>query len=1134
MPQDTSLFPSGIRDNRERGTVSEFLESQIENGSSLSIVSAYFTIYAFEAMKSSLLGINDLRFLFGEPQFIKKLDPEKTEKKSFIIDSDGLHLRNQLQLKRIAIECAEWIEEKVEIRSIRESNMLHGKMYHIVKNGVENAILGSSNFTVRGLGLSQAGGNIELNLKVADDRDRNDLKLWFDELWNDKKRVEDVKEEVLSYLHQLYENYAPEFVYYKTLYHLFERYLSDQEGWGLLDEPAQLVDTQIWKALFEFQKDGVKGAINKILTHNGCIIADSVGLGKTYEALAVIKYFELRNENVLVLCPKKLRENWTLYPAYTGNTLNPFPNDRFGYTVLSHTDLSRAEGMSGDVDLSSFNWGNYGLVVIDESHNFRNNTRGKRDEDGNRITRSRYERLMEDIVKSGVNTKMLLLSATPVNNDLRDLRNQLYFLTEERDDAFKDSLGVANLKETITAAQTAFNKWAKQDGTGNSQNLLEELSTHFFRLLDGLTIARSRKQIKKYYRDSMKELGGFPKRGKPESVYTQIDLKNEFLPYDALNDEISEYQLSLYNPTKYLRSEYESEYDLQHVPHFTQSDREYYLIGMMKVNFLKRLESSVHSFKITLERTLTKIEELEARIRRFQEYRAENPELDPAEMEIDAGDDEELQAALEVGKSLKFKMAHLDIERWLEDLQRDREQLTRPYQSAMKVCAARDAKLAKLKELIAAKARNPSSTKTGKLNRKVLVFTAFADTADYLYGELHEWAQAELGIRTGMVTGGAMPNRTTLGKTNFIDILTNFSPIAKNRASDSTMPQEEEIDLLIGTDCISEGQNLQDCDYLINYDIHWNPVRIIQRFGRIDRIGSVNDRVDLVNFWPTPDLNRYINLKNRVEARMALVDVTATQGDNLLDPDALSEAIEGDLKYRDQQLLKLQEEILDLEEFNESVSLNEFTLDDFRMELIKYIESNRKKLEEAPFGLYAVVPPPVGDPIIQPGVIFCLRQKTESEENEKLNPTQPYFLVYVREDGVVRFTFAQPKQILEMYRELCATKSSPYDELCALFDEHTANGADMAQYDKLLREVVRSISYTYEKRAFGSLRSGRSGVLPLESEQVGDTTDFELVTWLVIKDGSSPTKLNELLDQVTEYNIHGEVDTGSPVGREEW
>ena len=1100
MSDNTSLFPSGIRDNRERGTVGEFLQSQIENGSSLSVVSAYFTIYAFEALKSSLLGIGDLRFLFGEPQFIKKLDPEKTEKKSFIIDSVGLHLNNQLQLKRVAIECARWIEEKVEIRSIRESNMLHGKMYHIAKNGVENAILGSSNFTVRGLGLSESGGNIELNLKVADDRDRSDLKLWFDELWNDKKQVEDVKEEVLSYLGKIYENYAPEFVYYKTLFHLFERYLSDQEGWGLLDTPPQLVDTQIWNVLYGFQKDGVKGAINKILTHNGCIIADSVGLGKTYEALAVIKYFELRNENVLVLCPKKLRENWTTYPAYTGNTLNPFPNDRFGYTVLSHTDLSRADGMSGDVDLSSFNWGNYGLVVIDESHNFRNNTPGKKDRDGNLIRLSRYKRLMEDIVKSGVNTKMLLLSATPVNNDLRDLRNQLYFLTEERDDAFKDSLGVANLRETISSAQTVFNKWAKREGTRSSQNLLEELSTHFFRLLDGLTIARSRKQIQKYYRDSMIELGGFPKRGKPVSLSPPIDTLGEFMSYDKLNDEISEYQLSLYNPTKYLRPEHHAEYDLELVKNFTQSDREHFLIGMMKVNFLKRLESSVHSFKITLERTLDKIEKLEERIRWFQAFRDENPDLDPAEMEIDADDDEELQAALEVGVSLKFKTTHLDVERWLEDLRRDREQLERPLRSAEKVNPARDAKLKKLRQLIEAKVKNPTITKDGNPNRKVLVFTAFADTADYLYGELHEWAQAELGIHTGMVTGGAMPNRTTLGKTDFIRILTNFSPIAKNRTHDNSMPQDEEIDLLIGTDCISEGQNLQDCDYLINYDIHWNPVRIIQRFGRIDRIGSVNNEVHLVNFWPTPDLNRYINLKNRVEARMALVDVTATQGDNLLDPDALSEAIEGDLKYRDQQLLKLQEEILDLEEFNESVSLNEFTLDDFRMELIKYIESNKKILEEAPFGLYAVVPPPAADPIIQPGVIFCLKQKTESEENEKLNPTHPYFLVYVRGDGVVRFTFAQPKQILEMYRQLCAEKTSPYDELCGLFDEHTRDGADMSGYDKLLRKAVRSISHTYEKRALGSLRSGRGGVLPLESEQVGDTTDFELVTWLVIKD----------------------------------
>ena len=1100
MPENTSLFPSGIRDNRERGTVGEFLKSQIENGSSLSVVSAYFTIYAFEALKSSLLKIDELRFLFGEPRFIKGLDPDKTEKKSFIINADGLQLKNQLQIKQAARECAEWIKEKVEVKSIRESNMLHGKMYHIAnENGGENAILGSSNFTVRGLGLSEARSNIELNLKVEDNRDLIDLKLWFDELWDDKSRVDDVKEQVLTYLEQLYENHDPEFIYYKTLFHIFERYLGDQEGWGLLDEPPQLVDTQIWRALYEFQKDGVKGAINKILTHNGCIIADRVGLGKTYEALAVIKYFELRNENVLVLCPKKLRENWTLYQAHTGNKFNPFPNDRFGYAVLSHTDLSRSSGKSGDIDLSSFNWGNYGLVVIDESHNFRNNTRGKRDEDGVPISRTRYERLMEDIVKSGVKTKMLLLSATPVNNDLRDLRNQLYFLTEERDDAFEESLGVVNLKETITAAQTAFNRWAKQDGARSSQGLLEILSTSFFRLLDGLTIARSRKQIEKYYPSSLKELGGFPERSKPEPVYPDIDTRGEFMPYDVLNEEISQYQLSLYNPTKYLRAEHHSEYDLGRINHFTQSDREYYLIGMMKVNFLKRLESSVHSFKITLERTLEKIEELEKRIRRFQEYRDENPDVVLDEVEIEALEDEELQAAMQVGKNLKFKMAHIDVEMWLEDLKRDRDQLEKPYRSAKEINIDRDAKLAKLKELIALKINNPTTTKNDQPNRKVLVFTAFADTADYLYGALREWATSNLNIHIGMVTG-AGANKTTLGKTNFIDILTNFSPIAKHRDSDSSMPQDDEIDLLIGTDCISEGQNLQDCDYLINYDIHWNPVRIIQRFGRIDRIGSVNNSVHLVNFWPTEDLNRYINLKNRVEARMALVDVTATQGDNLLDPDALHDVIEGDLRYRDQQLLKLKDEVLDLEEFTESVSLNEFTLDDFRMELIKYIESNRKKLDDAPFGLYAVVPSPPEDSIIQPGVIFCLRQITESEENKRLNPTHPYFLVYVRNDGFVRFSFAYPKQVLEMYRQLCAGINSPYDELCGLFDERTANGADMSQYDDLLQKTVNSITQTYRKRAFDNLTSGRGGALPLLTAQVSDTTDFELVTWLVISE----------------------------------
>ena len=1098
---DTSLPTSGIRDNHHRGTVGDFLQSKIQRGSSLSIVSAYFTIYAFDALKASLVHIEDLRFLFGEPRFINSLDPEKTNKKAFKIEDEGLQLQNRLQQKRVAQECAEWIDDKVQIRSIKALNLLHGKMYHIAHNGVQEAIMGSSNFTVRGLGLSPTGNNIELNLEVDSNRDRRDLKAWFDELWNDKNRVEDVKADVLSYLEQLYQNHAPEFIYYKTLFHLFERFLAAQEKSGLLTGQQQLVDTEIWNALFEFQQDGAKGAINKMLQHNGCIIADSVGLGKTFEALAVIKYFELLNARVLVLCPKKLRDNWTIYQAQNNSELNPFLKDRFGYTVLSHTDLSRDGGRSGDLDLATINWGNFDLVVIDESHNFRNNTPGKRDEDGNPIRKSRYQRLMEDIIQRGVKTKVLLLSATPVNTDLKDVRNQLYFLTEGRDDAFGESLGIASLQDTLATAQRTFTEWAKQSGQHRqTATLLERLSSTFFKLLDELTIARSRKHIEQYYRDSLKELGGFPARSTPISVSPDIDLQNQFMSYDELNDEISNYQLSLFNPSRYVLPQYRSEYDGQPIRNFTQSDREHYLIGMMKVNFLKRLESSVHSFAITLERTIEKIEALKERIRRFQAFRDENPDLDLEAIEIEALEDEELQEAMQVGRKLVFNMAHLDGEAWMADLQRDQEQLKRPHLFAKDITPERDAKLAKLKELIAEKVKHPTIDQRGQPNRKVLVFTHFADTAAYLYDALRPWATKDLGIQLAMVSGGASGNQTTFGKRDFSHILTNFSPVAKKRAQMTSMPQEGEIDLLIGTDCISEGQNLQDCDYLINYDIHWNPVRIIQRFGRIDRIGSINHRVQLVNFWPTPDLNRYINLKNRVEARMALVDITATQGDNLLAAEDIQDVIADDLKYRDKQLLRLQDELLDLEDFNESIALNEFTLDDFRVELMKYIEANRQTLEDAPLGLYAVVPTHADYPMITPGVAFCLRQKGDSTENEQINPLHPYFLVYVRENGDVRFTFAQPKQILELYRLLCAGVEKPYEELCALFDEQTDDGENMTPYNGLLEKAVQSLSGTYQKRAIGRLLSSRSSVLPRRDEQVGKTTDFELVTWLVIKD----------------------------------
>ena len=1110
---------SSILDNRERGSVGQFLKENIKSFSNLSIVSAYFTIYAYSHLKEQLNSINELKFLFGEPTFIKSLDPAKTNKRDFEIVDDKIVIPTECRLvqKSVAKECSEWIANKVQIKSMVKPNFLHGKMYHVTQNnGVEKAVSGSSNFTVNGLGLG-GNPNIELNMLVDNDRDRAQLKQWFNELWNDKTGlVEDVKPQVLKYLEQLYVENEPEFIYFKTLYHLFEKYIDEQEKGGLLTRQTGFFETEIYKTLYIFQQDGVKGAINKILKHNGCIIADSVGLGKTFEALAVIKYFELLNERVLVLCPKKLKENWSIYKQ--NDDRNILIGDRFAFDILCHTDLGRDSGYSGDINLETVKWGNYGLVVIDESHNFRGNPMDKVKDNGE-VRMNRAKRLMEKIIKSGVKTKVLLLSATPVNNNLRDLRNQIAIITEGKNDALFETTGIKDIALSLRNAQTNFSNWAdnKKNPNRTVKQLIEKLDSSFFKLLDELTIARSRKHIINFY-NAEKEVGKFPKRLKPISIYADIDLKNRFFTYDALNKRILQYKLSVFNPSAYIKDDKKKKYEelaaTSGVSGFKQSDREYFLIGMMKMNFLKRLESSIESFEISMDRTIRKIETLEAKINKFlkshlrsQEEELEALQPDEDEMEENADDLDQWQ----VGKKLKFDLADLELSNWLDDLRNDKEALVDLYNNAVAVTPDRDAKLKDLKKLIQDKIDKPLNYG----NKKVIVFTAFADTAYYLFNELKIWAQNDLKLNIALVVGSE--SKTTFGKSEYSNILTNFSPIAKNRNKMKSMPQEGGIDLLIATDCISEGQNLQDCDFLINYDIHWNPVRIIQRFGRIDRLGSKNEKIQLVNFWPTKDLDNYINLKERVEARMALVDVTATADDNVLASDKIEELIEEDLKYRNRQLKRLQKEVLDLEDMNESISLTDFTLDDFRIELQNFLdqESMKKKIQDAPFGLYAVVPSPSGDnknlldlskfhpterDIIKPGVVYCLKQKGDTDGNEEVNPLQPYFLVFIYNDGQVRFNYTNPKQILEVYRLMCSGKTEAYEALCDLFNSETNNGEEMKQFTELLKKAVDEVIRVFGKRSIRILTNGDRGALLIpKSKQAIDMNNFELVTWLVIK-----------------------------------
>lgn len=1112
-----SINLSSIRDNKNRGSVGQFLKENIKTDSDLSIVSAYFTIYAYSHLKTELDEICKLKFLFGEPTFIKALDPTKVNKRDFKIEDDKIviPIESRLSQKAIAKECSEWIQQKVEIKSMVKPNFLHGKMYHVTQHsGVEKAIVGSSNFTVNGLGLG-GSPNIELNLIVDNDRDRADLKAWFQELWDDNTGlVEDVKEQVLKYLEQLYVENEPEFIYFKTLFHIFENFLNEQQKGGLLSNQTGFFESDVWAMLYEFQKDGVKGAINKILKHNGCIIADSVGLGKTFEALAVIKYFELFNERCLVLCPKKLKENWSIFKQ--NDDRNILLGDRFAYDILCHTDLGRDGGYSGDINLETVKWGNYGLVVIDESHNFRGNPMDKVKESGVvKMNRAKY--LMEKIIKSGIKTKVLLLSATPVNNNLRDLRNQIFIITEGKKEALFETTGIKDIGLSLKNAQTNFTNWAdnKKNPNRTVKQLIEKLDSSFFKLLDEITIARSRKHIINFY-NAEKEVGKFPTRLKPISIYPNIDLKDRFFTYDALNKRILQYKLSVFNPSAYIKEDMKKKYEnlaaTTGVFGFKQSDREYFLIGMMKVNFLKRLESSIESFEISMDRTIHKIEKLENKIKEFIESKQKTQievldalEPDENELEENADDFEQWQ----VGKKLKFDLADLELKDWLSDLGKDKEALIDLYNNAVAVTPDRDAKLKDLKKLITDKINKPLNTS----NKKVIVFTAFADTANYLFDELKDWVQNDLKLNIALVAGSQC--KTSFGKAEYSNILTNFSPIAKNRNKMNSMPQDGTIDILIATDCISEGQNLQDCDFLINYDIHWNPVRIIQRFGRIDRLGSKNDKIQLVNFWPTKDLDNYINLKERVEARMALVDVTATADDNVLASEKIEELIEDDLKYRNKQLKKLRDEVLDLEDMNESISLTDFTLDDFRIELLNFLKNNEEKLKDAPFGLYSVVPSPSGShshcldvdkfsaaekEIIKPGVVYCLKQKGDTEGNEDVNPLQPYFLVYIRDDGQVRFNYTNAKHILEIFRLMCSGKSQPFEELCDLFNIETKQGEDMKQYTELITKAIDEISRVFNKRSSQKITgSDRGALLIPKSKRINETNNFELVTWLIIK-----------------------------------
>ena len=1070
-------------DNKQYGLVGDVLKESLQEGSKLTVMAAHFTLYAFEELKDELSKLDEFRFLFTQPTFIEnkfhKEQIKQNEQKIFGLDEEISYQMN-LNQAYVAREFSKWLKKKGKVKSFVSKNM-NDSLYYVESNNAEDICLkGPSAFSAPGLGYVNSE-SVMLNQMIVESKFNQQIKNQIDYIWNDEKMVKDVKADVLKKLECLYEDHSPEFLYFVTLYNIFKTFLEENEQGEVIQSATGFKNTVVWNKLYNFQRDGVVGAINKINKFGGCIIADSVGLGKTFEALAVIKYYELNNHKVLVLCPKKLRENWLVY-RQQNDIRNPLADDRFSYDLLNHTDLSRNGGKSGDIDLDYVNWGNYGLVVIDESHNFRNNT-ARNDRE------TRYSKLMNNIIKSGIKTKVLMLSATPVNNHLQDLRNQISFITEENDQALVQTAEIESINKVISQAQSAFNQWGKlSENERTTESLLELLDFDYFKLLDSLTIARSRKHIEKYY--NVKDIGQFPKRLRPITVKSEIDTNHQFPAVEEIYREILGLNMAIYSPMRYVlphkRAEYEQKYDTivkggKSV--FKQSDRERSLIYLITSGLLKRLESSIYSFNLTLSKIQSKIDYTLDSVTKFDQY--------SVELEDEKVLDDELED-FTVGDKVSIKLSDLDVIKWRQDLEEDLERINNILIHSTSITSMRDQKLQQLKELMINKFNHPINGE----NKKIIIFTAYADTAKYLYEQLSSWTLENYQLHTALVTGSDNPKTTfKMKKVDLNSVLVNFSPISKERGKLQNV--DGEIDILIATDCISEGQNLQDCDYLINYDIHWNPVRIIQRFGRVDRLGSRNEQIQLINFWPSVELDEYINLENRVKQRMKMLDLSATGEDDVIAEDSNTMK---DLEYRRNQLVQLQDAVIDLEDVQGSVSLTDFTMDDFRMDLMNLGKKYENYLENIPPAMFALVKnqnEQLKDEI-KPGVIFCLKRVECYDDNNESNPIYPYYLVYVTEDQEVYYSYSQVKKILDLYRSLCNGTDKILKELVHSFNKETKFNKKMDDYQELLKIATDEIIGKSNEEEVNSIFSF-SGLNLFNTSQTQNKESFEVITYLIIK-----------------------------------
>ena len=756
--------PKQINNTSER--LVDDLKSRLSTLSRISIAAASFSIYAFEAMKAELEKVEEVRFIFTSPTFVA--DKTKKEKREFYIPKLNrernlygtefeIKLRNQLSQKAIAKECAAWIRKKVKFKSNSSQEGMGGflhlcdgepsalPVFDMNVPSKQHVYLPFDDFSTTQLGCEK-GNNVYTMVNVLPSPSAEAYLQIFNQQWENDEKFKNVTARVLEYIETVYQENAPEYIYFIALYNIFHEFLEDISEDVLPNERTGFKNSLIWNKLYNFQKDAALAIINKLEKYNGCILADSVGLGKTFTALAVIKYYENRNKSVLVLCPKKLNENWITFRSNYKN--NPIAGDRLRYDILFHTDLSREHGSSNGLDLDHINWGNYDLVVIDESHNFRNggNVDEEEDDDEQQEDRkeNRYQKLMNRVIRTGVKTKVLMLSATPVNNRFGDLKNQLQLAYEGRSSSFDEALGLGkNVDDIFTNAQKVYNHWAKLKAEERTtERLLNDLSYDFFQLLDAVTIARSRSHIMKYYDTSA--IGEFPHRLPPISRRPKLTDISNAINFKDIATELDNLNLSIYTPSLYLHDSARNSYTIDYEGSGLSIDgREKGLRNLMATNLLKRLESSVNSFRLTLERITAYI----------------NETISLIDQEA-----EEIRG---------FRLRDMDYISWRRDLAADQEVLRMLLLMLEDITPAHDSKLQMLIEDLKEKFAHPIN----KDNRKVLIFTAFADTADYLYQELAERIKADCGLNVALITGST-EGKCTIPKFESVHLIM-YSPSSR-------------------------------------------------------------------------------------------------------------------------------------------------------------------------------------------------------------------------------------------------------------------------------------------------------------------------------------------------------------------